>query len=202
MEKTPKELDLPAEDTEPSYEITSAIALREVFRTDAGEVLNQKLREISQLLWHPSGASKSEVRARIARAVELYESLVPADGVEGMLALQMVGTHEAGLECLRRAALANETFEGRDLELKHAHKLMTLFAQQLATLDKHRGKGQQKVTVEHVNVEAGGQAIVGNVETGQSGRSKKQTPPEIEHAPEVPMPNVKSKSKVARKRSK
>lgn len=52
--------------------------------------------------------------------------------------------------------------------LKHAHKLMNPYTQQLATFNKHRGKGQQKVTVEHVNVHAGGQAIVGNVETGAS----------------------------------
>jgi len=33
-------------------------------------------------------------------------------------------------------------------------------------LDKHRGKGQQKVTVEHVHVHRGGQAIVGAVKAG------------------------------------
>ena len=32
-------------------------------------------------------------------------------------------------------------------------------------LNRHRGKGQQKVTVEHVQVNAGGQAIVGNIES-------------------------------------
>jgi hypothetical protein len=31
-------------------------------------------------------------------------------------------------------------------------------------LNRHRGKGQQKVTVEHVTVNAGGQAIVGSVQ--------------------------------------
>jgi hypothetical protein len=31
-------------------------------------------------------------------------------------------------------------------------------------LNGHRGKGQQKVTVEHVHVHSGGQAIVGTVE--------------------------------------
>jgi len=36
---------------------------------------------------------------------------------------------------------------------------------QLAALDKHRGRNPQKVVVEHVHVEAGGQAIVGHVET-------------------------------------
>jgi len=33
----------------------------------------------------------------------------------------------------------------------------------LEALQRYRGKGQQKVTVEHVHVNAGGQAIVGTV---------------------------------------
>jgi hypothetical protein len=41
---------------------------------------------------------------------------------------------------------------------------MRTFNQQIDTLNKHRGKGQQEVTVEHVTVNEGGQAVVGNVE--------------------------------------
>src|SRR5215467_9650868 len=37
------------------------------------------------------------------------------------------------------------------------------------TLNRHRGKGQQKVTVEHVHMHAGGQAVVGTVETPGEG---------------------------------
>ena len=36
----------------------------------------------------------------------------------------------------------------------------------LEALNRHRGKGQQKVTVEHVHVHSGAQAIVGTVEGG------------------------------------
>ena len=122
-------------------------------------------------------ASEDTKHERILRALELYESLEPADGAEGMLAMQMVGTHDAALECLKRAALSNQTFEGRDMALKHAHKLMTLYTKQLETLNKHRGKGQQRVTVEHVNVQAGGQAIVGNVESGQ----RRNAEPSVDH---------------------
>lgn len=93
----------------------------------------------------------------------------------------MVGTHEAALECLRRATIPGQTFEGLNMALKHAHKLMPLYTQQLATLNKHRGKGQQKVTVEHVNVEPGGQAIVGNVEQGKNHMPDNSKPPAIEH---------------------
>jgi len=34
----------------------------------------------------------------------------------------------------------------------------------MAALDRHRGKGQQKITVEPVQVAPGGQAIVGHVQ--------------------------------------
>ncbi|MFH1974658.1 MAG: hypothetical protein ABIJ52_03745 [Pseudomonadota bacterium] len=47
-----------------------------------------------------------------------------------------------------------------------AIKLMRLYCQQLETLDKHRNKGRQKMTVEHVHVYKGGQAIVGEVHQG------------------------------------
>src|SRR3984893_14804035 len=44
-----------------------------------------------------------------------------------------------------------------------AVKLLRTFTMQVEALQRYRGKGQQKVTVEHVHVNAGGQAIVGTV---------------------------------------
>ena len=41
-------------------------------------------------------------------------------------------------------------------------------------LNRHRGKGQQKVTVEHVHVHQGGQAIVGHVEHKREGGQEKK----------------------------
>jgi hypothetical protein len=99
-------------------------------------------------------------------AVKAIEGIKPSDEIEGMLATQMVATHSAAMECLRRAMIPDQTFAGRDQSLKHATKLLSIYARQIETHNKHRGKGQQKVTVEYVNVEAGGQAVVGNVEPG------------------------------------
>jgi hypothetical protein len=43
----------------------------------------------------------------------------------------------------------------------------------IEALNRHRGKGQQKVTVEHVHVHAGGEAVVGMVESpGGRGSSE------------------------------
>ena len=168
-----------------AHENHPAAAWQKVLEISDDTLVTQKINEISKLLWVDRGADKDVGYARLLRALELYESLEPADGAEGMLALQMVGTHEAALECLRRAALPGQTYEGRDMALKHAQKLMTLYAKQLETLNKHRGKGQQKVTVEHVNVQAGGQAIVGSVEAGKRGPQQNDADPTLEHHREV-----------------
>jgi hypothetical protein len=90
-----------------------------------------------------------------------------------MLAVQMIATHEAATECLRRSMLPDQTFAGRDQTLRHAAKLMGIYERQLAALDKRRGRGQQSVTVKYVHVGQGGQAIVGNV----SQAAPKDTPP-------------------------
>lgn len=180
-------------------EIPSAAALQEMFGVSDSAVLTRKINEIGQLLWFHEDASEDTKHERILRALELYESLAPADGAEGMLAVQMVGTHDAALECLRRAALPNQPFQRRDMALKHAQKLMTLYTQQLAALNKHRGKGQQKVTVEHVNVAPGGQAIVGNVEAGPRDTRQSEAEPALEHQRDVPAAKAEAKGKAARK---
>lgn len=107
-----------------------------------------------------------DVDALITQAIASLEALAPRDELESMLATQMITTHLSAMECLKRAALPEQTFQGRQSGLNHAQKLMALYLRQVETLDKHSGKGQQNITVEHVNVEAGGQAIVGDVNMG------------------------------------
>lgn len=176
----------------PSHEILPVRAYLDVNEVD---LETQKMNEIAQLVRLPDGLSKAAQNARLARALDLYESLAPTDGLEGMLAAQMVGTHHAALECLRMAAVPGQTFAGRDMNLKHAQKLMALYTQQMAALNKHRGKGQQKVTVEHVNVHAGGQAVVGNVEMGKRNGQALSKTDAIENAQSVSSSTAKRQRK-------
>ena len=106
--------------------------------------------------------------AKFKADIDTLRSFAPVSEMERMLVSQMIGTHGAAMECLRRAMIPDQSFEGRDTNLKHAEKLMSVYAKQVDTLNKHRGKGQQKITVQHVNVEAGGQAIVGSVGVKES----------------------------------
>jgi hypothetical protein len=82
-----------------------------------------------------------------------------------MLGAQLIAAHNAAMECHRRAMIPEQSFEGRRENLNQANKLSRTWATLLDAFNKHRGKGQQKVTVEHVHVHAGGQALVGTVET-------------------------------------
>ena len=170
-----------------AHKLPSSRGLQAHYGIDDQTLRIQKVNEIASLLWVPERASQKDRLERTVRALELYESLAPVDGAEGMLAMQMVATHDAALQCLKRAAASPQEFKIVDLSLKQAHKLMTLYTQQLATLNKHRGKGQQKVTVEHVNVQAGGQAIVGTVEAGASQRGGATEPEVFEHRSEMPL---------------
>jgi hypothetical protein len=112
----------------------------------------------------------------------------PKDELESMIAAQLIAAHNAAMECYRRAMLAEQTFEGRRENLLQANKLSRTYAVLLEALNRYRGKGQQKVIVEHVHVHSGGQAIVGVVEPpGGGDRKKSEDQPhakQIAHAPE------------------
>src|ERR1700686_4935388 len=82
----------------------------------------------------------------------------PQDELEGMIAAQLLAAHNAAMECYRRAMIAEQTFEGRQEALNQANKLSRTYAVLVDTLDRHRGKGQQKVPVEHIHLHVGSQA--------------------------------------------
>src|SRR6202140_1643752 len=115
----------------------------------------------------------------------------PRDELEGMIAAQLLAAHNAAMECYRRAMLAAQTFEARRENLGQANKLSRSYAALLDALNRHRGKGQQKVTVEHVHVHQGGQAIVGAVNQGgertQEWGEQADAKKEITHEPSPPM---------------
>jgi hypothetical protein len=125
-----------------------------------------------QSLW--IGSRDEDDRQKLAEGcLEALAGIAPRDEIEGMLAAQMVACHSAAMDCYRRAALPDQTFHGRQQNLNFAGKLSRTFALHMEALDKHRGKGQQKVVVEHVHVHQGGQAIVGAIQgVGASANSE------------------------------
>ena len=122
-------------------------------------------------LWIENSDTETHSRQIRATAAALA-GIGPRDELEGMMATQLIAAHNAAMECYRRAMLVGQTFVGRRENLNQANRLSRTWTTLQGALDKHRGKGQQKVTVEHVHVNAGGQAVVGMVETQTGDRTK------------------------------
>jgi hypothetical protein len=112
------------------------------------------------------------------------------DEIEGMLATQMVATHTAAIDMLRRSKGA-ETLLERERSGNLAVKLLRTFAGHVEGLQRYRGKGQQHIPVEHVDVHSGGQAIVGTVTAREGSKEKSDeqahAPSEITYEPGTPM---------------
>jgi hypothetical protein len=146
-------------------------------------------------LWLKHADNKTQNKQCNA-AVAALIGIGPKDEIEGMLAAQLIATHNAAMECYRRAMIGDQTFQGRAENLSQANKLGRTYAVLLDALNRHRGKGQQKVTVEHVHVHKGGQAIVGTVDTAEGGVKKKsQDQPHAKPIAYAPEPTLWGENK-------
>jgi hypothetical protein len=110
------------------------------------------------------GDKRKGMADNLNELIPILYSIKPKDVLEGMLAVQMTGIHNVAMYCLGAALNEGQTFMGRDANINWATRLLRMFTAQMEALQKYRGKStQQKVTVEHVHVHQGGQAIVGAV---------------------------------------
>jgi hypothetical protein len=135
-----------------------------------------------QTIWGKN-SSEEERKNQVSATIAGLIGIGPNDELEGMMAAQLIACHNASMECYRRAMIGEQTFEGRRENLSQANKLSRTYATLLEALNRHRGKGQQKVTVEHVHVHEGGQAIVGNVEGGGTLTKTENQPHALGYAP-------------------
>jgi hypothetical protein len=147
---------------------------------------NTLANQAIQTLWvrHSDATERDKL---LSATVAALVGIAPKDELESMMAAQLIAAHNAAMECYRRAMLGEQTFEGRRESLNQANKLSRTWATLLDALNRHRGKGQQKVTVEHVHVHAGGQAVVGMVGAPGGGDHKQtEEQPHAKHITHTP----------------
>ena len=94
--------------------------------------------------------------------LSVVRAVQPRDELETLLAVQMGAIHAATMMMARRLNHV-ETIPQQDAAERALNKLARTYAMQMEALKRYRNGGQQKVVVEHVTVNAGGQAIVGAV---------------------------------------
>jgi hypothetical protein len=133
------------------------------FGTKDRDCANFLLSQIAQI--HPD-LNDTNATTIINACTPLLAGIGPRDELELMLAVQMLGIHSLSLEMIKRAAAPKATAESVNFAINRAVKLSKTFTAQIEALNKYRGKNEQKMIVEHVTVNKGGQAIVGNVEQG------------------------------------
>lgn len=99
--------------------------------------------------------------------LSVVKGIQPKDQLETMLAAQMAAVHSLTMTYARRLANAEALAQQESAE-RTLNKLARTFAAQVEALKRYRTGGEQKVTVEHVTVNEGGQAIVGNVSSSRA----------------------------------
>jgi hypothetical protein len=100
--------------------------------------------------------------------LSVVQGIQPRDEIEAMLAAQMAAVHMATMTFARRLAHV-ENLPQQDSAERAFNKLARTFAVQIEALKRYRTGGEQKVTVQHVTVNDGGQAIVGSVSATRGG---------------------------------
>ena len=113
----------------------------------------------------PSGETDATVQ--VNAAIAMLSEIAPQNGLEAMLAAQMIVAHHLSMDLARRTVQA----EGLPQYQAHgnlATKFARTFTAQMEALSKLRRGGEQ--VVRHVHVNEGGQALIaGTVHTGGSG---------------------------------
>jgi hypothetical protein len=142
----------------------------------------------------PGGMDREERTALANVAVGGQLAMKPADPVEAMLSAQMIAASNASMDCYRRAWIPEQTFEARMRFLALADKAARTVAVLAEALDRHRGRGQQQITVKHVTVNADQAVVADQVVTatrspggGGDDHRKTNQPHALAHSPVTPL---------------
>jgi hypothetical protein len=127
--------------------------LKKALGTTSSDFVNASLCQLQAAARLPfGGVSEIAVNAALA----MIEAAAPKDEIEGALAVQMACTHTAAMAVLARFGSA-------------VARLLRAYSTQVEVLRRLRHGGNQYVRVEHVHVNDGGQAVIGNVKPAGSG---------------------------------
>ena len=108
-------------------------------------------------------AGAKSIRICCAGWRSLIEGAKPRDELESALVIQMACTHSAAMAVLSRLGGAAGGDRSVVAMASAAARLLRAYATQVEALRRLRNGGSQTVRIEHVHVNEGGQAVIGNV---------------------------------------
>ncbi|OFW87508.1 MAG: hypothetical protein A3J37_07270 [Alphaproteobacteria bacterium RIFCSPHIGHO2_12_FULL_45_9] len=102
----------------------------------------------------------------LSMALDTAETIGAKNSAEQMLAHQMAAIHKMSLDLMAQAGNTRDPVEKCRL-INCAARLMDVYQKGMITLNRLHSGGQQFMTVQHVQVSDGGQAVInGSVQTG------------------------------------
>lgn len=107
--------------------------------------------------------NSSDFNKNANAALEMFHGINPTDKIESMLAIQMIACHNIALYMCKKTLLKEQTIDGINNNVNRTTKLMRTFATQMEAFKKYRTGGKQTIQVQHININEGGQAVVGDV---------------------------------------
>lgn len=148
--------------------------------TTGRAILRETLREGATRIAADASCARAELLLEqssgvLPMALDAAEAMGAESSPEKMLGHQLALAHDAALrlmsKAMQRAERDAESVEAARLA-NTAARLLSVYQDGLLTLQRLRTGGAQTVTVQHVNVQAGAQAVVGNVTAGGPSRRR------------------------------
>ena len=145
-----------------------------------GEVVPQADADLRDTMAVPgvmaldASAERLELVAQVgvdcaAMALDASDTVNASNSLERMAAHQMAVLHRTAMNYAAKASLQQDP--------QNAVKMMNLsiraietFQRGMLTFKRLRSSGEQKIVIERVSVEGGGQAVIGNVQSGGQGK--------------------------------
>jgi hypothetical protein len=134
--------------------------LNKALGTVSADFVRTSLLQLQGAARSPYGTiSETAINAALA----MIEAAGPSDELEGALAVQMACTHMAAMSVLAKMDSGFGTERRIAAFGSTAARLLKAYAMQMEVFRRLRTGCQQYVRVEHVHVNDGGQAVIGNV---------------------------------------
>jgi hypothetical protein len=154
----------PGAPRKPPIQFAEGVAI--VSATNDGEVFGSNNTHFieglaGQLISVASKGPKADEKATTFVAA-IVGGTNPKDQIEAMLAAQMAAVHNATMTFARRLNHV-DNLPQQDSAARAFNQLARTFAAQVEALKRYRNGGNHSVTVKHVHIHEGGQAVVGNV---------------------------------------
>jgi hypothetical protein len=156
-----------------SYELSSPhsdaygwqVRLGHALGTCSQEFIDTEIGRLASVL--RNGDGKVDIRA-VEAVFAVLDGAQPQNEIEAMLVIQMAITHALAM---KKADTLNsvKTIPQQNSAGLAVTRLNRTFIMQVEALASLRRGGNQKMTVEHVHVHSGGQAIVGSVTQAREG---------------------------------